>query len=678
MASEDTCADTTQYKLQRKDSKLRRAVTFFKHLGLKSSRLKSSGSSSAHETESFDMWLAKRKRFEMDDTSHDAPPLMELADSNRKSHVLRSNPEKKSKTVYEMEGTTLYTSWGLDELPRYSQEAGTAVEPCELGIGNLVMAPQSNAAARDTYSPLTGVGAQFEVAQNDAEPREDMLVSPISTVQGSFMSQSDGVDRSCHAESGLVSPTYSDSGIVPSLEVVDQHWRQINVTPALNGSLLSSENDGRLYDGEVSSTESQVKELREMVRVLNEEWIRRCESTLDLALRASALSPRTLFETGAKTLQHVFRGVLPETFDAVFALAHITCASAYIIHRDDNLHCWNEFFQDILKWQHLMPNESDKRLFIRLVNLLWWPQDSSVKLSCGNYFLDETSGTLVPLRKPAVGFDASSSIEIKGSRLPQWPSKPASMTILNFLKNGAALQECLRFLDGIEYAIVKERSKNYPTHLAWYAQNHVTNIEEMLNTIIYPLDRCDGIEALRGGIDYTVTALRDGSLRSVREVEVSLISNGKSSCLSAQIYKRYLDAVASTCDRAMHEAGLSWRDRCYATHLDTVLASIVEIDTRRRPKRIVPCHQRNTNVDPMPDTKQGFSGSILTPSSNETQLNYITRDVLLGPISFSNHRRHKLPSLPGNLYWLAAGPFIELETPHAYYSQSWEYCGAFV
>ena len=448
MASEDTCADTTQYKLQRKDSKLRRAVTFFKHLGLKSSRLKSSGSSSAHETESFDMWLAKRKRFEMDDTSHDAPPLMELADSNRKSHVLRSNPEKKSKTVYEMEGTTLYTSWGLDELPRYSQEAGTAVEPCELGIGNLVMAPKSNAAARDTYSPLTGVGAQFEVAQNDAEPREDMLVSPISTVQGSFMSQSDGVDRSCHVESGLVSPTYSDSGIVPSPEVVDQHWRQINVTPALNGSLLSSENDGRLYDGEVSSTESQVKELREMVRVLNEEWIRRCESTLDLALRASALSPRTLFETGAKTLQHVFRGVLPETFDAVFALAHITCASAYIIHRDDNLHCWNEFFQDILKWQHLMPNESDKRLFIRLVNLLWWPQDSSVKLSCGNYFLDETSGTLVPLRKPAVGFDASSSIEIKGSRLPQWPSKPASMTILNFLKNGAALQECLRFLDG--------------------------------------------------------------------------------------------------------------------------------------------------------------------------------------------------------------------------------------
>ena len=72
-----------------------------------------------------------------------------------------------------------------------------------------------------------------------------------------------------------------------------------------------------------------------------------------------------------------------------------------------------------------------------------------------------------------------------------------------------------------------ERSKKYPTHLTWYAQNHITNIEEMLKTVIYPLRSCDGIEALRGSIDVTTTELRRGSLRSVREVEVSLISNGK-------------------------------------------------------------------------------------------------------------------------------------------------------
>ena len=71
-----------------------------------------------------------------------------------------------------------------------------------------------------------------------------------------------------------------------------------------------------------------------------------------------------------------------------------------------------------------------------------------------------------------------------------------------------------------------ERSK-HPTNLPWYAQNHVTNIEEMLKTIIHPLQRCVGIEALNDAINTTAIELGSGLLRSVREVEISLISNGK-------------------------------------------------------------------------------------------------------------------------------------------------------
>ena len=49
----------------------------------------------------------------------------------------------------------------------------------------------------------------------------------------------------------------------------------------------------------------------------------------------------------------------------------------------------------------------------------------------------------------------------------------------------------------------------------------------MMKTVIHPLQRCDGIEALHNRIEATATELRNGSLRSVREVEVSLIWNGK-------------------------------------------------------------------------------------------------------------------------------------------------------
>lgn len=273
------------------------------------------------------------------------------------------------------------------------------------------MARQSNLPTGNSHGALAGIGAQFEVAQLNAEPC-------VSTIGSPLICQSNG---SCHTECGLISRT-------------------------LNGALLSFGSVGDLSQGVTSSTLLQVEELRETVHVLNKEWIRRCQSTPNLVPRASALSPGSLFVTGVRTLQHVFRGVLPRTFEAVYALAHITCACAYIMHGDDTSHCWTEFFQDILKWQYLMLNDSDAQVFIQLVNLLWWPRGSSAKLSCGKYFLDETSGTLVPLRRPTAGFDASSSPETDDPQPPRW--SPASMSLLTSLRTGAVFRECSRFLDG--------------------------------------------------------------------------------------------------------------------------------------------------------------------------------------------------------------------------------------
>ena len=72
-----------------------------------------------------------------------------------------------------------------------------------------------------------------------------------------------------------------------------------------------------------------------------------------------------------------------------------------------------------------------------------------------------------------------------------------------------------------------ERNAKDPIHLPQYAQNHTANIEEMLRTVVHPLQKRDGIEALRDAVNHTAMELNSGSLRSVREVEVSLISNGK-------------------------------------------------------------------------------------------------------------------------------------------------------
>ena len=431
MASEHSRVNTTQNQLQRKDSKLKRAVTFFKHLGLRNClRHKRPRRSSAPETESLDTWLAKRKRCEMEDTS---PASLELAANDSDSYSML---ELQSKILYEME-----VPRDLEDLPNYTRDEGISFEPYELdGIRD------STAAARNSKVSLMGMVDQSLTDHHAIGSQEQALVSPISAGPCQSICPGPGTDTSLGVECHLHGPASIDPGTILSPTVVNQDWRQTQITPALSKSLLSFEDDGSLCDIATFSSQSQVEELRDTVRVLNDEWLRRCQTTPDLVLHPSALSPKQLFETGAQTLQQIYKGTLPQTFEAIFALAHIACASMYTMHGIDQSYCWNKFFQDMLRWQHLLPNKDDAQLYIRLVNLLWWPQGSSANLSCGDYFLDGTSGTLVPLRKPAMAFDISSSIENDDLHPQQGPKTRDS--VLHLIKEGPVLRECSRFLDG--------------------------------------------------------------------------------------------------------------------------------------------------------------------------------------------------------------------------------------
>ncbi len=86
--------------------------------------------------------------------------------------------------------------------------------------------------------------------------------------------------------------------------------------------------------------------------------------------------------------------------------------------------------------------------------------------------------------------------------------------------------------------------------------------------------------------------------------------------LSSTVYEKFLDTVASICDYCMHETGPKWRDRYYATDLDVVLASVVEMDNRQRPEH---CRRRYTNVNVIPDNVQTWSQSTPKPSPIESQ-----------------------------------------------------------
>lgn len=486
--SKDRCTDTAQLQLHRKPSKLRRPVEFFKHLGHKScSRHNGFDFLVGSELESHDTWLAKHGRFEMNYTPQETPELTAIKIG---AHGSQPNSEKMSKTIHQMEGTVpKVNKCDLDDPPQYTENAGTAFETRELDISIRVVAPQfirtagkagdlnwrdpvdlspltenagtsfepyelctsvpveapwSSRAAGEVRESLTGTCAPFRLPQYKALPREKRLVSPVSAIQDTVSGRYPETYTSLLAKSEIVSPTYDYLNTVSSFESAKGNTEQFEVTPACNVSLQYV---GGTYIGATLSPQSQAEELRETVRALNEEWMRRWQRISDLVLPASASSPKVLFEVGIQTLQLVFRGILPETFDATFALAHITFASAYLSHSDDRSHCWNTLVQDVLRWQKLMLNEMDTQLFIRLVNLLLWPQDSPAKLSCGDYIVDQISGKLVPLRKPTTSFHTSSSTETDGLQRPQCRTKPGWSPELRSLKDSRIFQECLRFLD---------------------------------------------------------------------------------------------------------------------------------------------------------------------------------------------------------------------------------------
>lgn len=96
----------------------------------------------------------------------------------------------------------------------------------------------------------------------------------------------------------------------------------------------------------------------------------------------------------------------------------------------------------------------------------------------------------------------------------------------------------------------------------------------------------------------------------------------------------------------MHEAGPDWRDRCYATHLDMVLISVVEMDNRQRLEQIVPRHGRSNEVDQKFDTKQTLAESNLETSSTERQTLIDASPSTIASSTFTNESSPKTQPSP--------------------------------
>ena len=134
-----------------------------------------------------------------------------------------------------------------------------------------------------------------------------------------------------------------------------------------------------------------VYELRRLVFVINQEWRKKLHSKPDLFDLCSNIPDQKLFDLGLATLQRFFRGQIVNGFIDVFALSHVAMASAYLLHRDEELYPWGDLFEDIYLWRHTILGGRDLVLFIKTMHALG--KSNSVAENPVTYGLSERSST---------------------------------------------------------------------------------------------------------------------------------------------------------------------------------------------------------------------------------------------------------------------------------------------
>ena len=512
MDAERSNVEFRQCTPQRKGSKLKRAVEFFKHLGLKTcpksrrpaKRFRSSNGDHEHQSK---QEYEQYETSELDDTS--LGPV-ELPCDSGDDHENWSDSVGEEGETYEMEQPPLYSAMDLsvkNDKPMFGGQTEAQVGSVSWEIDD---------GLRHVNALFHSIGTEFgEFAENE------MLVSPISDVQESLYTV-DIPDLAPKKLFKAVNPTHVPFEGIPWLQSVHSDRRQALIFDdfaAASTSLPDSPGFESRFPRQTTSVQAQIEELRDLVYIINYEWMRRLDSAPGLRVPDSDYYERSLFETGIQVLQRCYQNILPTTFKEVFALMHIACGVFYIRHGNDTCYGWGGLFQDFLRWQYAMREERDIYLLIAVINQLWRP--NCVMLS---------QGAMV---SPIHGLGSLNILN------------PRSIHLVDLFRNGMIIRECSEFLDGklplyvfnhelsdmqfeaFECAgLIEDRNSTHGT-LGWYAQNHVTNIQEMLYRITEPLQGWNHIEPLREIIANTKDHLYNGSLRCTREVEVWLSATGK-------------------------------------------------------------------------------------------------------------------------------------------------------
>ena len=424
--------------MQKKETRLKRAVAFFKHFGgYKTFSRQNNPAPFSCKNKPLHRWhMNRRIRDKSELEAHPLRPWMpelDPADHSPKSMKVFDRKDRKD-TIPCRTGSVDQMDVTANKVRPESKDSTTSAEPAELCgsnppcyelLGTDLQRPELSTEGPsrppsdffmdldepETYDFISPLSPTLTIRESTFTPLSD-LVSPISPIDNSFMSEL----------FSPISPVESSflSGALSPVSPIESPWAQGSIESRLRRPVLSiitntesfspkqpsrirnqrekcpTKHQGLSPNGplqprtvnlangcgmgpfsksELPTSQTLVKDIRDLFCALNDYWLEKLSSVPGLPAIEARFQANTPIEASLQALQGCFRGVLPRTFTEIFPLTELAFACAYLLYEDDDTYSWDGFFHDVLDWRHAIANEDDRCLFSKVALLIWSPPE---------------------------------------------------------------------------------------------------------------------------------------------------------------------------------------------------------------------------------------------------------------------------------------------------------------
>ncbi len=499
--------EISQHLVQKKETKLRRAVSFFKHFGgWKSfSRQNNASPILPCKTSPLHRWHMNKRtrdRHELEGRPHKSW-LHELDTVDYSSECLKHHDLGDQKDQ-DIDGTDItsrnVTSCIAGPALKCSSASAAPAElcgsdpPCYELLSNELQRPELSAECSSRAQPdylmdldeleafdlICPISPTLTIRESTFTPLSD-LVSPISPIGSSTWS--DLLSPVSPIQSPSTQWTSKSQSRRPVLSIVT-NTESANTKPAkrhtakdddgpsrpyrhfTNGALqprssmlANGYTGGLLSKDELPTSQTLIKDLRDLVSVLDDYWMKKLSSVPGLPARMTRFQVGLPIETGLQSIQHCFRGVLPRTFMEIFSLAKLAFACAYIIYENDDAYSWDAFFQDILELGQAIADKQDQHLFSDVAFLIWSPPEipelvrQGVVQSKRPLQMSPPVSKYNPFEWEDHAFLSDGNSDSFMLRLFEQSPRPSTglesqTDVLDTLKSGKVIRVCSHYLDG--------------------------------------------------------------------------------------------------------------------------------------------------------------------------------------------------------------------------------------